>query len=116
MNESRSSLYSLLTGLAGGAAAWAGIEIILWQASAFPDMRILTLSLGAVAGLMLGAVAPMAEGVRQNQPRKIVSGIIVGSLTGGLFGPALSGGSSPGPPAVLSAASLAELPPSCSPV
>lgn len=86
MNESRSSLYSLLTGLAGGAAAWAGIEIILWQAPAFPDVRVLTLSLGATAGLLLGAVAPMAEGLRQNQPRKIISGIIVGSLTGILFG------------------------------
>lgn len=86
MNESRSSLYSVLTGLAGGMAAWTGIEIVLWQAPAFPDMRILTLSLGAVAGFLLGAVAPMAEGLRQNQPRKVVSGIIVGSLTGIVFG------------------------------
>ncbi len=86
MNESRSSLYSLLTGLAGGMAAWTGIEIILWQAPAFPDLRILTLSLGAVAGLLLGAVAPMSEGLRQNQPRKVITGIAVGSITGLLFG------------------------------
>lgn len=79
-------MYSLLTGLAGGMAAWTGIEIVLWQAPAFPDMRILTLTLGAVAGFLLGAVAPMAEGLRQNQPRKVVSGIIVGSLTGIVFG------------------------------
>lgn len=86
MNESRSSLYSVLTGLAGGMAAWAGIEIILWQAPAFPDMRVLTLSLGAASGLLLGAVAPTAEGLRQNQPRKVVTGIIVGSVTGIVFG------------------------------
>ncbi len=86
MNESRSSLYSLLTGLAGGAAAWTGIEIILWQTSAFPDMRVLTLSLGAAAGMMLGAIVPMAEGLRQNQPRKVITAVIIGSITGLIFG------------------------------
>lgn len=86
MNESRSSLYSLLTGVAGGAAAWTGIEIILWKTHLFPDMRMLTLSLGAAAGLLLGGIVPMAEGLRQKQPGKVFSGIIIGSLTGLIFG------------------------------
>ena len=86
MNESRSSLYSILTGIAGAAAAWSGIEIILWQTPAFPDMRILTLSLGAVAGLLLGAVVPLAEGLRQNQPHKLPGALLSGSLMGLVFG------------------------------
>jgi hypothetical protein len=86
MTESRSSLYSLLTGLAGGAAAWTGVEIILWQTPAFPDLRILTLSLGAAAGLLLGAIVPMAEGLRQNQRQKLPGAVITGSLTGLIFG------------------------------
>ena len=86
MNEARSSLYSVLTGLAGGAAAWTGIEIILWQTPMFPDMRVLTLSLGAAAGVLLGVIVPMAEGLRQNQSRKIVTGILTGSITGLVFG------------------------------
>jgi len=86
MTEARSSLYSLLTGLAGGAAAWSGVEIILRQTAAFPDLRILTLSLGAAAGLLLGAIAPMAEGLRQNQPGKLRSAVLTGSLIGLIFG------------------------------
>ncbi len=86
MNESRSSLYSLLTGLAGGAAAWAGIEIILRFTPVFPDLRTLTLSLGAVSGLLLGAIVPMAEGLRQQQRQKLISGILIGSVLGLVFG------------------------------
>jgi len=86
MTESRSSLYSLLTGLSGAAAAWAGVEIILWQTGIFPDLRLLTLSLGAVSGVLLGAIVPMAEGLRQNQPGKIRGSVIIGSLLGLVFG------------------------------
>ena len=86
MTEARSSLYSLLTGLAGGAAAWTGVEIILRQTAAFPDLRILTLSLGAAAGLLLGAIVPLAEGLRQNQPGKLGSAVVTGSLIGLIFG------------------------------
>jgi len=86
MTEARSSLYSLLTGLAGGAAAWTGVEIILRQTAVFPDLRILTLSLGAAAGLLLGAIAPLAEGLRQNQPGKLGGAVLTGSLVGLIFG------------------------------
>jgi len=86
MTEARSSLYSLLTGLAGGAAAWTGVELILRQTPAFPDLRILTLSLGAAAGLLLGAIAPLAEGLRQKQPGKLRGAVFTGSLVGLIFG------------------------------
>ena len=86
MTESRSSVYSLITGLAGGAAVWTGVEILLWNSASFPDLRTLSLSLGGVAGLLLGAVVPTAEGLRQNQPRKVRSAILVGALTGLVFG------------------------------
>ena len=86
MKESRASVYSLLTGLAGGAAAWAGVEMILHFSSSFPDLRILTLALGAASGLLLGAVAPTAEGLRQAQPRKVITAIAVGGLFGGIAG------------------------------
>lgn len=86
MKESRASVYPVLTGLAGGAAAWAGVEIILHFSSSFPDLRILTLALGAVSGLLLGAVAPTAEGLRQAQPRKVMTAIAVGVIFGGIAG------------------------------
>jgi hypothetical protein len=86
MNESRASMYSLLTGLAGGALAWAGAEIILWKAASFPDIRALSLTLGAVAGFLLGAVAPTAEGMRQGLPGKAISSSIIGALLGAVFG------------------------------
>jgi|GEM_PF-1661549 len=86
MRESRASLYSLLCGVAGGAAAWAGVEIVLWRSADFPDLRILTLALGAAAGLLLGAVVPLTEGLRQDQPRKVRTAILLGSALGLVFG------------------------------
>ncbi len=86
MNESRSAWYSVITGLAGGLAAWAGVEIILAFSTSFPDLRLLTLSLGAVAGFLLGAIAPAAEGLRQAQKRKVWLGIGIGALSGALGG------------------------------
>lgn len=86
MNESRASLYSLLTGLAGGALAWTGVEFILWNAPRFSDIRALSLTLGAVAGFLLGAVAPTAEGMRQGLPGKAVAAAAIGAVLGAVFG------------------------------
>ena len=86
MNESRSAWYSVITGLAGGLAAWSGVEVILAFSTSFPDLRLLTLSLGAVAGFLLGAVAPAAEGLRQAQKRKVWLGIVIGALAGAVGG------------------------------
>ena len=86
MNESRASVYSLLTGLAGGALAWTGVEFILWNAARFADIRALSLTLGAVAGFLLGAVAPMAEGMRQGLPGRAVASAATGAVLGALFG------------------------------
>ena len=47
---------------------------------------MLSLSLGGLAGLLLGAVVPTAEGLRQNQPRKVLTAVVVGACTGLVFG------------------------------
>ena len=82
MKESRAAGYSILTGLAGGALAWSGSEILLRGAAAFPDYRSFTLILGALSGLLLGAVVPTAEGLRQAHKRKIASAVVLGALVG----------------------------------
>lgn len=86
MKESRSSIYSLLTGLAGGALAWCGTEWLLYMAPHFPDFRIFSALLGGISGLLLGAVAPTAEGLRQSQKQKIVASVVVGACIGALAG------------------------------
>ncbi len=86
MKESRSTLYPVLTGLAGGALAWCGSEWLLRISGSFPDLRTFSIVFGGAAGLLLGAIAPTAEGFRQAQKHKVINSVIVGSIIGAVAG------------------------------
>ena len=86
MTGPKALAYPLLTGVAGGGLAWCGTEWVLHFSESLGDFRIFSLVLGALAGLLLGLIAPAAEGLRQHQKGKLRESVIVGGIVGALAG------------------------------
>ena len=86
MTRTKPFVYPLLTGIAGGGLAWCGTEWILHYSGSLGDFRTFSLVLGALAGLLLGLIAPAAEGLRQHQKNKLRDSVIVGGIIGAVAG------------------------------
>jgi hypothetical protein len=82
-------LYYSLIGLLAGALSWPFTELVLFYQAVFPSLLFFSIALGLVAGLFIGGIFGMSEGIithaRDRMRKGAIAGMIVGAV-GGILG------------------------------
>jgi hypothetical protein len=69
-------------GVLGGLAAFALVGIVAMLKESFGSYLLFNIVMGSCFGLAIGAVLGSAEGIVHGNKKKIISGLILGALTG----------------------------------
>ena len=79
-------LFYGLIGLLAGALCWPFTELVLFYQAAFPSLLFFSIVLGLVAGLFIGGVFGMSEGIIARARDRLLKGAIAGMIVGAVGG------------------------------
>jgi hypothetical protein len=79
-------LFYSLIGLLAGALCWPFTELVLFYQAAFPSLLFFSIVLGLVAGLFIGGVFGMSEGIIAHSRDRLLKGAIAGMIVGAVGG------------------------------
>jgi hypothetical protein len=79
-------LFYGLIGLLAGALCWPFTELVLFYQPHFPSLLLFSLMLGLVAGLFIGGIFGMSEGIIAHNGDRLRKGAITGMIGGAIGG------------------------------
>ena len=79
-------LYYSLIGLLSGALCWPFTELVLFYQAAFPTLLFFSIVLGLIAGLFIGGIFGMSEGIIDHSRKRLYQGAITGMIVGAVGG------------------------------
>lgn len=79
-------LYYSLIGLLAGALCWPFTEFVLFYQAVFPSLLVFSIVLGLIAGLFIGGIFGMSEGIIDHSRKRLYQGAITGMIVGAVGG------------------------------